>query len=150
MGQGSPSVASLSAKEGDPPPEVEQTRERGSHVCQRGGDEDAAGPLHVVRRQVITVLEDWKGTPEAGVPLDWKCEEVHKGRDPHRRHPGNEDEYACRRGSSQRCCDRNAYHDHRPELFRPLRETHKPCALRERLIARMVLNRMPDFVGGNR
>jgi len=74
---------------------------------------------------------------------------MHKRGDTHRRHPGNQDKDTRHRGLSQRRRDGNVHHHYPSELFRPLRDPHEPCTLRKRLVAHMVLNRMPDFGGGN-
>ena len=52
-------------------------------------------------------------------------------------------------GLSQRRRDRHAHHHHPPDLFRPVRDPYEPRTLRERLVARMVLNGVPDLVGGH-
>src|SRR5215210_137855 len=51
----------LSPQKGHPPPQVEQTRERGGHIGQSSCDEDTTGSLHVAGRQVTALLEDRKG-----------------------------------------------------------------------------------------
>src|SRR5512147_1270536 len=105
--------------------------------------------MHVGRRQVIALLEHRKGTPETGVSLDGKRDEVHKCGDSHCRHSGNQNEYPCHWSPSQCCRDRNPHHHHCTELFRPTREPHQACAFPEWLVAHVVLHRMSDFVGGN-
>lgn len=53
------------------------------------------------------------------------------------------------RGSSDCRCDWNAHHHDRSHPFRSLRDPYEPGALRERLVAQVVLHGMPDLVGGD-
>lgn len=140
----------LSPEEGDPAPQVEQTGEGGRHIGERSCREDAASPLLIVRRQIIPLPEDGKGTPEAGVPLDGKGEKVDQRGDPHRGQSGHQDDDTRDWGARDSPRDRNPHHQDRPDLLRALCDPQELGALCQWLVAQMILNGVPDLVGGNR
>lgn len=141
---------SLSPKETDPAPQIQQAGKGGRHVGQRGCSEDAPSSLLIFRREVLALPENGKGTSEAGVPLDRKREEVDQCRNPHRCQSGDHDDDTCGGGTSDCCCDGDPHHEDRADLFSSLCDSHKLCTLCQRPVAQMVLNSMSDLVGGYR
>ncbi len=93
--------------------------------------------------------ENGQGPLETGIPFDGKRDQVDQRRDPHRRHPSHQHDDTRNRGACDCPRDRDGHHEHRPDLFRFLRNQHELCALRQWLVSKVVLNGVSDFVGGD-
>ena len=70
--------------------------------------------------------------------------------DPHRRHPGHQNDDTCNRSACDGPRDGNGHHEDRPDLFCFLRNLDQLGTFGQRLIPLVVLNGMPDLMGSDR